>query len=70
MYTFSSEDSFTITCGRPGIGSIASIALYVADDDDDDWKVEWVRIYDGLEAFVIQCSALLGAHTAVHCYRW
>ena len=69
MYTFSSEDSFTITCGRPGIGSIASIVLYVAEEDDG-WKVEWVKIDDGLETFVIQCSALLGAHTAVHCYRW
>ena len=70
MYTFSSEDSFTITCGHPGVGSIASIELYVIDYYSyNGWTVEWVRIDDGLETFVIQCSAQLGAYTAVHCYR-
>ena len=51
---FSSEDSFTITCGRTGVGSITAIELFV--NSRFDWGVEWVRINDGIESFRIWCN--------------
>ena len=40
-------------------------------DGDDAWKVEWVRIDDGLESpFRIECQRTLDDWATVHCSRY
>ena len=55
-----SEDVFTLTCGIPGVGSIASIAVHI--NGDDGWQLEWVDIANGLETIRINCGHLMDDH--------
>ena len=52
-----SEDVFTVTCGRTGVGNITSIDLYL--DGEDGWHVDWVEIDNGLETVRINCDQKL-----------
>ena len=44
------QDVFRVTCGRTGVGSIAYIDVMI--DGADGWIVSWIKIANGLEAFV------------------
>ena len=46
----------TTTCGRPGVGAISYIDLFV-DGTLNNWHVSWVSIDNGLEFVLIQCNA-------------
>ena len=65
-YPFSREESFIITCGASGVGSITALLLRLADRFDD-WHVEWIRIDDGIDSTTFPCDVTIPGYAVWSC---